>query len=77
MSRFAIKTALFFSTVTNGKLKEGNEAGKMKERTNKLFLLKNHDIFTTLMSYARIAAMSRVGILTQRSETETRLSGRD
>ena len=43
----------------------------LKQRTNNLFILKNHDIFTTLVGFAHIAAMSRVGFETQRSEIES------
>ena len=34
----------------------------LRKRTNNQFLQKNHDIFSTLVSFAQIAAMSRPGL---------------
>ena len=48
---------------------------KWQKRTNNQFLLKNHDIFTTPVSFAHYKGMSRPGFKTQwfEIETETRL----
>ena len=37
----------------------------LKKHKNNLFLPNNHDIFTTLVNFGHIAAMSRVGFETQ------------
>ena len=55
----------FNSTVTDGKFKEGHDAQMAKKRYNQPIFTKNHNIFTTLVSFGYIAAMSRVGFKTQ------------
>ena len=50
-------------------LKRTKKPEWLKKRTNNLFFTKNHDIFTTPVSFAHIAAISRTDF-----ETQTRCS---
>ena len=56
-----IYISCFNSAVTNDKFKEGHDPEWLKKRTNNQFFIKTHDIFTTPVSFAHIAAMSRPG----------------
>ena len=54
-------------------LKRAMTAEWLKQRTNNLFLPKNHGIFTTPVGFDLIAAMSQSGVDTKRSETKNEI----
>ena len=60
------------SIVTDDEFKEEYDAEMAKTTYKYLFLLKNYDLFTTLVGFAHNTAMSRVELEIQRSKTETK-----